>query len=178
MGKIIYGLFGVALLGWVSQATAEPISPFSVGPGHSWVVTWEDTSDGASVDQIIAKVVSGPSDFDEPVSITLGGLPLADWTSTLVNGEETKISGAAINLDKDISLSFGGTAPTGGVVVDVFELYNGRLAGYGSFQWEDLPSQGNWANLPTTTTIPDGGLTASMLAMGLLGLCFVRRMVK
>ena len=178
MGKIIYGLFSVALLGWVSQATAEPISPFSVGPGHSWVVTWDDTSDGSLVDQIIAKVVSGPSDFDGAVSINLGGSPLAGWTSTLVNGEETKISGAAINLDKDISLSFGGTAPTGGVVVDVFELYNGRLAGYGSFQWENLPSQGNWVNLPATTPIPDGGLTVSMLGMSLLGLCYIRRMVK
>jgi hypothetical protein len=178
MGKIISGLLSLVVLGLAARATAEPISPFSVGPGHSWVVSWDDTSDGASVDQIIAKVVSGPSDFDEPISITLGGFPLAGWTSTLVNEEETKMSGAAINVDKDISLSFGGTAPAGGVVVDVFELYNGRTAAYGSFQWEDLPSQGNWINLPANTPIPDGGLTASMLGLGFLGLCYVSRLVK
>jgi hypothetical protein len=171
MGKIICALFSVALLAWVRQANAEPISPFSVGPGQSWDVTWADSSDGAPVDEIVATVVSGAGSFDLAMSTSIAG-----WTSVLVNPDETKTFGSTITADKTITLSFADPAPAGGVVVDIAELFNGHLAAYGSFQWEDLPSQGNWVNLPAT--VPDGGLTASMLGLGLLGLCYVRRVVK
>lgn len=92
MKRIGFGLLGVAVLGLVGRATAEPISFFTEGPGNSWDFKWDDTRNGAPI-----------------------------------------------------------------------------------FQWEDPPSQANCVNLPA---VPDGGLTASMLGLGILGLCYVRRIAK
>lgn len=163
----------MVVLGLVARVNAEPISLFTEGPGHSWDVTWNDTSDKNPINEIVAIIVSGPATFDEPITTSI-----SDWTTpgTLVNPDETSISGPVNNADKTITLSFADPEPAGDVVVDIYELNNGHLAAYGSFQWEDLPSQGNWVNLPAS--VPDGGLTVSMLGMGLLGLCCVRRMVK
>jgi hypothetical protein len=173
--KIITGLLGVAVLGLLTRANAEPISPFTVGPGNSWDVTWLDTSGGAPVDEIVVTVVSATGSFDLAMSTSIAG-----WTSTLVNPDETEAFGSQITADKTIKLSFADPAPVGGVVVDISELDKGRLAAYGSFQWGDLPIQGNWVNLPAgiPANIPDGGLTASMLGLGLLGLCYVRRFIR
>ena len=163
----------MVVLGLLARVNAEPISLFTEGPGHSWDVTWNDTSDRNPINEIVAIIVSGPATFDDPLTTSI-----SDWTTpgTLVNPDETTISGLVNNADKSITLSFADPEPAGDVMVDIYELYNGHLAAFGSFQWEDLPSQGNWANLPAA--VPDGGLTVSMLGMGVLGLCFVRRMVK
>ena len=163
----------MVLLGFLARGNAEPITPFTEGPGHSWDVTWSDTSDQNPINEIVAIIVSGPATFDLPLTTSL-----SDWTTvgTLVNPEEACISGPVSTVDKNITLSFADPEPAADVVVDIYELYNGRVATYGSFQWEDLPSEGNWVNLPAT--VPDGGLTVSMLGMGVLGLCYVRRMAK
>ena len=163
----------MAVLGLAARATAEPISTFTEGPGHSWDVTWDDTTDGNPITEIVAVIVSGNATFDLPITTTI-----PTWTAPgtlLVSKEETFISGPTDYADKDITLSFAEPEPDGGVVVDIYEMNGSHLAAYGSFQWEDLPSQGNWVNLPK---VPDGGLTASMLGLGFLGLCYVRRMVK
>ena len=173
MKNTIYAFLSVVVLGLVARVNAEPISVFTEGPGQSWDVTWSDTSDRNPINEIVAIIVSGPATFDESITTSISG-----WTTpgTLVNPDETSINGPVNNADKTIKLSFADPEPAGSVVVDIYELYNGRLAAYGSFQWEDLPSQGNWVNLPAT--VPDGGLTVSMLGMGVLGLCYVRRMAK
>jgi hypothetical protein len=171
--KIIYLFLSVVVPGLVARVNAEPISLFTEGPGQSWDVTWNDTSDQNPINEIVAIIVSGPATFDESITSSI-----SDWTTPgiLVNPDETSISGPVNTADKAIKLSFADPEPAGEVVVDIYELYNGHLAAFGSFQWEDLPSQGNWANLPAT--VPDGGLTVSMLGMGVLGLCYVRRRVK
>ena len=163
----------MVVLGLAARVNAEPISLFTEGPGQSWDVTWNDTSDQNPINEIVAIIVSGPATFDESLTTSI-----SDWTTpgSLVNPDETSISGPVNAADKTIKLSFTDPEPAGDVVVDIYELYNGHLAAFGSFQWGDLPSQGNWANLPAT--VPDGGLTVSMLGMGVLGLCYVRRMVK
>jgi hypothetical protein len=171
--KRICIFLSVVVLGLVARVYAEPVNLFTEGPGHSWDVTWNDTSDRNPINEIVAIIVSGPATFDDPLTTSI-----SDWTTPgiLVNPDETYISGAVNVADKSVTLSFADPEPAGDVVVDIYELYNGHLAAFGSFQWEDLPSQGNWATLPAT--VPDGGLTVSMLGMGVLGLCCVRRMVK
>lgn len=113
----------MVVLGFVARLNAEPVTLFTEGPGHSWHVTWNDTSSQNPINEIVAVIVSGPATFDEPISASI-----SDWTTpgTLINPDETSFSGPVNTKDKTITLSFADPEPASDVVVNIYEMYNGR----------------------------------------------------
>ncbi len=163
----------LALICSATMVTATPITPVTVGPGNSWVVSWWDTSGGQPIDEIRVVIVSGPSTFDAPVVVGLPGWPTtATWTSTITDAQ-----GPANGSDRVITLSFSDPMPAGGVVIDVFEMYQGQINYSGaSFEFENLPGQSQWHALlaPGDVSVPDGGSTLALIGSAVMAIGLVR----
>jgi len=170
-----------AALACTMSARASYVSDLTVGPGHSWDVSWTDTSGGTQINGLEAVIVGGGATFDGAVSVGLTG-----WTGTLLNSTLSYASGTAAGADRTISLSFTDPEPAGGVVVDIFELYNGVVVGSPAqaWQWTDLPngppdsswqyiSSGGLVPVPEATTMIAGALL--LLPFGASTLRILRR---
>jgi hypothetical protein len=151
MAKFELAIMAATLAGTLS-ASASYLSDFTVGPGHSWDVSWTDTSSGVPINGLEALVVAGGATFDAPVIVGLPG-----WNGTLLNSTLTYASGPADGSDRTISLSFTDPPPLGGVVVDIFELYNGAVLPGQAWQWYDLPSgppDSDWGLISSNALVP------------------------
>jgi hypothetical protein len=144
-----------ASLAAAMSASATFVGDFTVGPGHSWDVSWTDTSGGAQINGLEAVIVSGNATFDGAVSVGLSG-----WTGTLLSSTLSYASGPAAGEDRTISLAFTDPPPlNGGVVVDIFELHNGVVVGSPAqaWQWTDLPSgppDSDWQYISSSALVP------------------------
>jgi len=150
------------------SASATLVGDFTVGAGNSWDVSWSDTSGGTQINGLEAVIVSGNATFDSAMSVTLAG-----WSGTLLNSTLSYASGTANGADRTISLSFTDPAPAGGVVVDIFELYNGVVVGspLQAWQWENLPADQSWQFISSNDLVPVPEAT-TMIAGALLLLPF------
>jgi len=149
--KLKLAIVAATLAGAVS-ASASYLTDFTVGPGHSWDVSWTDTSFGVPINGLEALIVAGGATFDASVSVGLPG-----WTGTLLNSTLTYASGPADGSDRTIGLSFTDPPPSGGVVVDIFELYNGIVLPDQAWQWYDLPSgppDSDWGLISSSALVP------------------------
>jgi hypothetical protein len=170
MKKLQIAIIAAALAGAMS-ASATLVGGFTVGPGNSWDVSWTDTSGGTQINGLEAVIVGGGATFDNAVSVGLTG-----WTGTLLNSTLSYASGTASGSDRTIALSFTDPEPAGGVVVDIFELYNGAVVGSPAqaWQWTDLPNgppDSSWQYISNSDLVPVPEPT-TMIAGALLLLPF------
>lgn len=166
------------IMAMASAAFAVPMTPASIGPGNSWDVSWNDGNYSGAYDMVKFTITSGNATFDNVASVngTLGTLANGDLSSTV--NIAFGPSGTTTML-----LSFADPPPvSGGVQVSVLYDEGGNLlTGSGfNWQWLDLPENQSitegvgWEYLP----VPDGGMTALLLGMGMLGVGWVRRIVR
>lgn len=158
-----------SLVGAVS-ARATITGDVTISQGNSWDVTWTDTSDNTPVNGFVAEIVGNSgATFDSPIS--LGFSP--SWTGILANSTLTYATGPANGADRTVTLSF--TDPESsysGVVVDIFETYNGNVVDNQAWQWLDLPANTgstenvDWAYIsPALNPVPEA---STMIAGALL----------
>jgi hypothetical protein len=159
-----------ASLAAAMSASATFVGDFNTGPGNSWTVSWLDGTYGGPVDTVAAVIVGGGASFDAAFSSDQ-----ALWSGTLVNSTYTYVAGPASSANQNVTLSFAGTAPAGGVVVDIFALYQGNVVPNQAWQWLDLPNgppTSGWQLIPESTyntVVPE---PTTMLAGALLLLPF------
>ena len=186
MKKLLATTSLIGVLAFTAQANPTGLGT-GQGVGNSWTFSFDNTTGGASFDTIQMFITAGGATYDAAAVVS----GPAGWGGLLVNPTYTFISGPATVADQTITLSFAGTAPDGGVQVD-FLTWSGGIGGtLVPGQWwayTDIPSggvNGAWKMLEgsampkyDTSGVPDGGVTAMLLGMGMLGLGWVRRMVK
>jgi hypothetical protein len=169
MKKLQLAIMAAALAAAMS-ASASYVGDFTTGPGNSWTVGWQDGSYGGPVDTVVAVIVGGGASFDAAFSSAQVG-----WSGTLVNPTYTYVAGLASSADQNVTLSFAGAAPLGGVVVDIFALYQGNVVPGQAWQWTDLPNgppTSSWQLIPASTyntVVPE---PTTMIAGALLLLPF------
>jgi hypothetical protein len=169
MRKIQIAILAASLAGAMS-ASATFVGDFTTGPGNSWTVSWLDGGYGGPVDTVAAVIVGGGASFDDAFSSTQLG-----WSGTLVNPAYTYVAGPASAANQSVTLSFANTAPAGGVVVDIFALYQGKIIPGQAWQWFDLPKGSvnyGWQLIPDSTyntVVPE---PTTMIAGALLLLPF------
>ena len=195
MRRAVIALTGATLVGLAVSANAIPTGLLGgVGPGNSWVVTWHDaTYNGETFDNVKFLIVNGGASgatFDLAGSVAWDGGTPTGWNGNLLNGTLTSISGPAVTKyggdGGNMTLSFSGTQPSqNDIVVDVL-YYNGNtFLPDLSWQWLSLPEYGytegvNWEYLTQAPPlpVPDGGLTAGLLGLSLVGLGGIRRLMR
>jgi hypothetical protein len=173
-------------------SSATPLSSPTVGPGHSWDVTWTDGDySGETFNEMEFVIVGGGATratFDGAATLTFNYAGSPIWTGTLVNpvngkSTDTYVSGTAVTLGSglwdSITLSFTDPAPAiSDVVVNVYLFYNGAAVTDLDWCWPGLPGGAGYTEYQNWDPIPDGGMTAVLLGMGMLGLACARRRMK
>jgi hypothetical protein len=183
MKKLLATTSLIGVLAFTAQAIPTGLGT-GQGVGNSWTFTFQNTTYGVSFDTIEMFITGGTATFD-----AAAGVGTAGWGGVLVNPTYTFISGPTIGADQTITLSFFDPAPAGGVRVDFLTWsggINGTLLPGQWWAYTDIPSggaNGQYTFLSGTMpnynrSVPDGGVTAMLLGMGMLGLGWVRRMVK
>ena len=137
--KLQLALVVASLIGAVS-ARATLVGDFTIGPGNSTDITWTDTSGGTLINGLEAVIVGGGATFDNAVNVGLTG-----WTGTLLSPTLTYATGPESGADRTISLYLADPAPASGIVVDIFELYNGVVVDNPpqAWQFKNLGSAGS-----------------------------------
>ncbi len=179
MRRIIGGLVGIALLSWVATASATSISG-DIIYGNSWSQAfnqdnsgtgtggWPPGSGASAFDQMVITVVGGT--FEAPgVNGLSGG---ASWTGQMLNGTTVLLQGADTTSE---NFTLHWTGSPWWTQLNLWTYSNGNLvcAEYFTPGWVH-----GWLGADTAPQVPDGGLTAMLLGLGVLSLTWVRRTMK
>lgn len=171
MKKMLAIIGAVAVM--ITAANASYVGDYYTGPGNSWLVSWSDGNNPA-YDRVEAYITSGNAVFDAAFSVS--GMTGHNSSGTFSYADGATIAAGANTTD---TLSFAGSAPSGGVVVQFFYYNQGNLLNGISWEWDNLP-QGSWRMLPANQgppNIPDAGATMSLLGIAVIGLGAIRRKI-
>ena len=201
MEKVIIGLLGGIMLGMATQANATAIS----GPGlitevGSW--NWSRWYEDGAV--LNADGIWGNSQFDQMTLTLVSGAPFEVSPSGLINwgtggwaaatsaggtfvSATGPLMGGGNNLYYDFHLGGSSTQPLefyysiwkDGNLLTIQD-FKVNIDGSTSYAYLTPETEAfvNAAGKIRSVAVPDGGLTAALLGMGMFGLGWVRRMVK
>lgn len=180
MKRALFGLAGAVVLSWATTASAITVVGDIILENSWGQQFYQDNSSGgtggwpggngsSAFDRIVITVVGGA--FEAPAVNGLTG----DWTAQMFGNTAVSFQGSDTTLEYFTLHWMGDPWWT---QLNLWTYLNGNLVCAEYF----TPGWGHgWLgenSVPNMPQVPDGGLTALLLGMGMLALGQVRRMVK